>query len=317
MGFLTGLLSGSKGSDFQAQQANILQPFTAQDVQGQNAAAQQALAQQQAFVNALQTGQGLQGGAANLQNTYGALGNVAAGTGPNPAQAMLANTTGANVANTAALIAGQRGAGANPGLAARNAAIAGAGIQQNAAGQGAALQAQQSLNALGQQGQIAGQQAGMQQSAIQGLTGAQQQQQNLIQNQVQEQNTANVAATSNQNNANAAIAQGNQKAQQGLGGGLLNAAGGILGLAEGGQVPGGPQSHFGKTMHAASGSSITMKRGGEVPGTAKVSGDSPKNDIVDAKLSPGEIVIPRSVANAKDAPKKAAEFVAAVLAGRK
>lgn len=36
------------------------------------------------------------------------------------------------------------------------------------------------------------------------------------------------------------------------------------------------------------------KDGGEVPGKAKVEGDSPKNDTVDAKLSPGEVVAPRS-----------------------
>jgi hypothetical protein len=34
--------------------------------------------------------------------------------------------------------------------------------------------------------------------------------------------------------------------------------------------------------------------GGQVDGKAKVAGDSPKNDTVTAKLSPGEIVIPRS-----------------------
>lgn len=57
-----------------------------------------------------------------------------------------------------------------------------------------------------------------------------------------------------------------------------------------------------------------MKSGGNVPGKAKMKGDSPKNDTVKAMLSPGEIVIPRSVTESKDAPKKAAEFVAAVLA---
>lgn len=36
------------------------------------------------------------------------------------------------------------------------------------------------------------------------------------------------------------------------------------------------------------------KDGGEVPGKAKVAGDSPKNDTVNAKLSPGEVVAPRS-----------------------
>ena len=34
--------------------------------------------------------------------------------------------------------------------------------------------------------------------------------------------------------------------------------------------------------------------GGRVPGKAKVKGDSPKNDTVNAKLSPGEVVVPRS-----------------------
>lgn len=57
-----------------------------------------------------------------------------------------------------------------------------------------------------------------------------------------------------------------------------------------------------------------LKSGGHVPGKAKVSGDSLKNDDVKALLSPGEIVIPRSITKSKDAPKKAAEFVASILA---
>ncbi len=43
-----------------------------------------------------------------------------------------------------------------------------------------------------------------------------------------------------------------------------------------------------------------FRGGGPVPGKAKVKGDSPKNDTVDAKLSPGEIVVPRSAANDED-----------------
>lgn len=39
---------------------------------------------------------------------------------------------------------------------------------------------------------------------------------------------------------------------------------------------------------------MCMKHGGMVPGKAKVVGNSPKNDTVDAKLSPGEAVVPRS-----------------------
>jgi hypothetical protein len=40
-----------------------------------------------------------------------------------------------------------------------------------------------------------------------------------------------------------------------------------------------------------------MTEGGFVPGKAKVKGDSPKNDVVPAMLSPGEVVVPRSAAN--------------------
>jgi hypothetical protein len=56
-------------------------------------------------------------------------------------------------------MAGQRGAGANEGLMARQAAMQGGANQQNAAGQAATMQANQSLNAMGQLAGIAGQQA--------------------------------------------------------------------------------------------------------------------------------------------------------------
>ena len=50
--------------------------------------------------------------------------------------------------------------------------------------------------------------------------------------------------------------------------------------------------------------------GAYVPGQASVAGDSLKNDKVPAMLSPGEIVLPRSVAQSGDAPDLAREFVA-------
>jgi hypothetical protein len=52
--------------------------------------------------------------------------------------------------------------------------------------------------------------------------------------------------------------------------------------------------------------------GGAVPGQAPVAGDSDANDIVDAELSPGEIVLPRSIAQSENAPEMAAEFVRAI-----
>lgn len=54
--------------------------------------------------------------------------------------------------------------------------------------------------------------------------------------------------------------------------------------------------------------------GGHVPGKAKVQGDNGQNDTVPAMLSPGEIVIPRSIAQHPDAPNLAADFVAQIRA---
>ena len=46
-----------------------------------------------------------------------------------------------------------------------------------------------------------------------------------------------------------------------------------------------------------------MAYGGEVDGEPKVKGDHPVNDTVPAKLSPGEIVVPRSAAKDEEALK--------------
>jgi len=61
-------------------------------------------------------------------------------------------------------------------------------------------------------------------------------------------------------------------------------------------------------------SGANYKSGGHIPGKANVPGDSLKNDTVPIMVSPGEIVIPRSVLSTPDAPAQAAKFVAAVLA---
>lgn len=63
----------------------------------------------------------------------------------------------------------------------------------------------------------------------------------------------------------------------------------------------------------AMGGKANLKQGGGVPGQAKTKGDSLKNDTVPAYLSPGEIVIPRSITQSADAPEKAAQFVSAIL----
>lgn len=57
----------------------------------------------------------------------------------------------------------------------------------------------------------------------------------------------------------------------------------------------------------------TFMADGGVPGEAEVAGDSEENDTVPALLSPGEIVIPRSVAMSPNAPEEAAKFVAHLM----
>ena len=52
------------------------------------------------------------------------------------------------------------------------------------------------------------------------------------------------------------------------------------------------------------GAGIPFDVGGKVPGHAAVDGDSPKNDKVHAMLSPGEIVVPRSIAPHPEAVKR-------------
>lgn len=54
-----------------------------------------------------------------------------------------------------------------------------------------------------------------------------------------------------------------------------------------------------------------MSQGGEVSGKAKVAGDSMQNDTVPIKASPGEIVLPRTVAQSGDE-KKVLDFLAGI-----
>ena len=241
-GFL-GLNGGFNGT------GAMLTPGTDVNQLGQaNAGVQGALGNQQALLQALQG----QNGIGNQSQVYGQLQNIAAGKGPNPAQAMLNQTTGQNVANQAALMAGQRGAGANAGLIARQAAQQGAGIQQNAAGQAATLQAQQAMNAINSAGNIAGQQVGNQLAASQEAMRGQLAQQQALQN-------ANAAY----NQVQIEGAKGVQGGQQGAIGGLLGGAGGLLGLAEGGDVPSdaskGPQSYLGKFLSGTANSMGTAQ----------------------------------------------------------
>jgi hypothetical protein len=121
---------------------------------------------------------------------------------------------------------------------------------------------------------------------------------------------AGVKAGGYQNLAGYQNQQAQQAAQAGanLGGGIggtlggLGAATGMFGTqAQNSYLNSGKSSGSGTTNNynigLSSGGQIhDFRKGGTVPGQAVVQGDSPKNDIVPAMLSPGEIVLPRTMA---------------------
>lgn len=64
---------------------------------------------------------------------------------------------------------------------------------------------------------------------------------------------------------------------------------------------------MGTTAGASGGWENAFSRGGVVPGRAPMPGDHPQNDVVPARLSPGEVVVPRSAASN---PLRLADFIA-------
>lgn len=341
-----------------ASPQNIVPTSTPEQVMQQYMNVQSGLAQQQEFAQALKH----QNGLSNQTEAFNNARNMANGTGPNPAMAQLANATGANVANQAALMAGQRGAGANAGLMARQSANQGSNIQQHAAGQAAVLQAQQQLGGQQQMAQIAQQQVGNYGQATGGFNqfalGAQgnvlnganssnqlsMQQANALNNynlnkyNVQQGNAAADAQQAGNTikglasiyTGGAAGALGGAATMAGAGGGGAPSAGGVQSvggegaapgvgfenvyMASGGAVPQignhGPRSSTSQYLSQAK----QLKSGGAVPGHAQAPGNSYRNDTVHAMLSPGEIVIPRSIMQSKNPAEAAKQFVAAVLA---
>jgi hypothetical protein len=283
------------------------------DVQG-SLSGQKDLATQLREQNALQ----------NQTNIYNQLQGVVAGTGPNPAQAMLANQTGANIAAQNALMASQRGAGANPALIARQAAMQGANLQQQATGQAAALQAQQSLGALGTAGQLANTQASqLLQGTNQYTNAALQGQSNLL--NAKNAQDANAIANATQINKNA---QENQGRQAQLAGNVNNAVGtaiaGPLGtaltnaLTPAAQPPPDPmagtpveqQPSYNEnyvptdttapTEIAPAGSSVAFANGGPVSYAGRLHHQvkMAKGGPVPAMVSPGEKYLPPAAVNA-------------------
>lgn len=283
---------------------------------------QDQLAQQQAFVQQMQA----QGGLQNQSNVFQQQQQLAQqlqqqtlGQGPNPAQAQLAQNTASNTAQQSALAAGQRGSSANAGLTARNAANQGANMQQQATGQAATMQAQQQIAAQQQLGQQQQNMAGLATNQV----GQLQQGQQMAGNTAIQNQSSLLGAQSSANQVNAQADAQRNSAVMGLIGGVGAAAmtgGASLAPAAAGAAAGAGSSRGpGPTRQAfANGGQVQQERlqtagdasrldngfgkvivkkadGGKVPGKAAVAGDSLKNDKVKALLSPGELIIPRTV----------------------
>jgi hypothetical protein len=228
-------LIGGTQNQFQAGAAPIQAGTNAGQINQAYTGAQGALQQQQGLVNEVQPG--VQQGV----NTQGALGaqlaNEAAGGGPNPAAAALAQQTGQNIAQQAALAAGQRGAGANAGFIASQNAQQGAATQQNAIGQAATLEAQQQLNAQNAEQNLASTQVNQGANAVQNLNTQNQGEQSTLQGANASLNSANVANQGNINNVNASVSEANQTAANKGIGGLLGSVSSIASIfAKGGMV---------------------------------------------------------------------------------
>lgn len=273
---------------------------------------------------------------ANLNSaTQQAAGTIASTKGLSPALAarivaQSQGSAGQNAASSAAQLQAQQQLSAQQQLAAQQTAMAGTAQARS-----------------GVYGSIAGENL-QQQANNTGLMGASSQAQNAnnvlnAQNQEWQQNTnlgigeSNAKATESydENITDAgmgAIGGGAGAAAKGMssggsagggGGGYLSAGAGD-GYAKGGVVGPNPTSHDFQLGLAKGGqvddpmwrngyAAALMAVGGKVPGRAAVQGDSLKNDRVQCVLSPQEIVLPRSVSMAENAPDKAAEFVAALM----
>lgn len=268
--------------------------------------------QQQNFGGAIQQSQqGFNQSQGAQQSLAQALMAQMNGQGPNPALDQLRQTTDQNTRNAAGLIASQRGL--NPALATRLMAENAALANQQATGQAAVMRGNQQLAAQGQLSGLYGQMAS-QQLQNQGIL----QSANAQQNQQITQGSLGAQGLNAQ--AAAQNAELNLGAQQ-LNAGIAGQNAGTNGKLFGSIVNGAASAMSG----GAKGGATSAAHGGVVPGMPVVEGDSPANDFVPTILSPGEIVVPRSVASHPDVlealakrpeMKKHAQGFGSVLAAR-
>jgi hypothetical protein len=194
--------------------------------------------------------------------------------------------------------------GASRGVGAQQAALANA-LRAQAEGRGPSLAQMQYNQALGQtQAAIQSQLA-----SARGLSPAQAQRIAARQQAAMGAGAASQSAMlrlQEQQAAQAALGNllGQQRQQELLGGQL---ASGMYGTAAQGSLEASKLQ-----VRAGEDARRNLAHGAEIKGQAKFQGDTRSNDTVPAMLSPGEIVLPRTVAQPEDAPEKAKKFVEAI-----
>lgn len=287
-----------------------------------------ALTTQPNLVNNINAAQGNIGQVYGQQEALaGNLQQQAAGQGPNLANALLTQATNANQQQAAGLLASQQGI--NPAMAAMSASHNLSQANQQAAQQASVNRMQQQLAAQQQLGGLYGQIGNQQLSN-----------QQIMQNALTGQNSAINAQSGVNENMAAGNAGRVASGTQGLIGGLsglssLSGSSGGGGTGAGTSAAGGPGAGGLATLVAAKGGEVPSHlagfaemygyggqladKGGKVDAKkpqqkASVSGDSLQNDKIPAMLSEHEIVIPREIAMHPDAPDKAREFVANIVA---
>lgn len=295
IGAVTGALGGGGGGGFQAEAPKLIEHNYLQDLGNALTPLTNGLS------SATNTG-------TRQKSLADMLEEQSRGGGPSVAQNQLQAATDRTGQQAAGLIASQRGL--NPALAARQVLQQQASANQAAANQSAQLRAQEMLNAR----QLLGQNLASQRSQDIGQYQAAGDVANVIgtlQNN-QNANRNNGASAANQTNAQMAgtSASMGKDLLGGIAGGISTALPGI-GKMISPLFASKPPAANSAGGNFGGGSTMVAAQGGKVPGQPEVSGDSPKNDKVPAWLSPGEIVIPRSIAHDPDA---ARDFVAKVNA---
>jgi len=221
----------------------------------------------------------------------------AEGRGPSLAQMQFAQALQQAQAATQSQLASARGL--SPAQAQQLAMQQQQAARQQAAGQSAALRLQEQMAAQANLGTALAQQrqGGILAASTAGSLGMQAGQLGLTQQQMEQERLIREQELRRQQ----------QQAQE-------KAIAGALGAGLGAAISGG--SLEGTQAGAKIGSSLVSK-GGEIKGRAAYGGDTRSNDTVPAMLSPGEIVLPRSVAQSPNAPEKAKDFVSAIKSKKK